>query len=185
MMLLTVLTAIWFFLPAAIANMFAIISRHFPFTNWLAFPIDGGKSFRGRRILGNGKTFRGFIFGIFFAAVFAIIQSEIYKNSFWLRENLTEDYSVINPIVWGALLGFGGLLGDSVKSFFKRRVGIERGHSWLGFDQADFVVGSTVISLLYIQLNFNTYLAYMVVFPLGHLIFKYIGFLLGIDDKPI
>lgn len=180
-----ILTTIWTFLPAACANMFAIISRHFPFFDWLGVPLDMGKSYKGKRILGDGKTLRGFVFGIFFALLLALLQSELYKNSSWLQENITFDYSELNPLIWGPLLGFGALLGDSVKSFFKRRVGIDRGNSWIPFDQSDFVIGSILVSSLYFQLDVKIYLTFLIVFPVGHIVIKYLGYLIGVDDKPI
>jgi CDP-2,3-bis-(O-geranylgeranyl)-sn-glycerol synthase len=39
-------------------------------------------------------------------------------------------------------MGLGAGLGDSVKSFFKRRMNIERGESWPVFHQLDFFVGA-------------------------------------------
>ena len=39
-------------------------------------------------------------------------------------------------------MGLGAGVGDAVKSFFKRRVGIAPGSSWLFFDQLDFFVGA-------------------------------------------
>ncbi|KAA0006124.1 MAG: CDP-archaeol synthase, partial [Thermoplasmata archaeon] len=40
---------------------------------------------------------------------------------------------------------FGALLGDIVESFFKRRVGKERGEDWIPFDQVDFLIGALIL----------------------------------------
>jgi hypothetical protein len=42
----------------------------------------------------------------------------------------------------GFLQGLGTGVGDAVQSFCKRRIGIAPGHSWIGFDQLDFIVGA-------------------------------------------
>lgn len=42
--------------------------------------------------------------------------------------------------LFGAFVGFMSLVGDAVKSYFKRRTGRDRGKPWFPFDQLDFVV---------------------------------------------
>ncbi|MEK6975224.1 MAG: CDP-2,3-bis-(O-geranylgeranyl)-sn-glycerol synthase [Candidatus Thermoplasmatota archaeon] len=42
--------------------------------------------------------------------------------------------------LFGAFVGFMALVGDAVKSYFKRRTGRDRGRPWVPFDQLDFVV---------------------------------------------
>jgi hypothetical protein len=55
-----ILFALWFFLPAGLANAAPVFANKIPGSEWLAVPIDGGKHFRGKRITGNHKTIRGF-----------------------------------------------------------------------------------------------------------------------------
>jgi len=55
--------AIWFGLPAWIANASPVLGGG-------GRAIDGGRFYRdGRRILGDGKTIRGFIVGIIFGVL--------------------------------------------------------------------------------------------------------------------
>ena len=44
------------------------------------------------------------------------------------------------------MLSLGALLGDLVKSFFKRRLKIARGESWPIADQLDFVIGALLLT---------------------------------------
>ena len=44
------------------------------------------------------------------------------------------------------LAGFGTGLGDLVKSFFKRRIGIKPGGVWPVFDQVDYILGFLVLT---------------------------------------
>src|SRR2546423_15390652 len=49
--------ALWFFLPAFVANPFAVLSGG-------GAPIDGGRNLSdGQRIFGDGKTWRGLVGG--------------------------------------------------------------------------------------------------------------------------
>jgi CDP-2,3-bis-(O-geranylgeranyl)-sn-glycerol synthase len=50
--------------------------------------------------------------------------------------------------LFGAILGFAALVGDAVKSFFKRRRGKDRGAPWVPFDQLDFVVFGLLAAFL-------------------------------------
>ena len=44
------------------------------------------------------------------------------------------------------MLSFGALLGDMTKSFFKRRLGYERGAKFPLVDQLDFVAGAWILT---------------------------------------
>ena len=84
-------------------------------------PIDLGRNFSdGKRVFGDGKTFRGLIIGIF--AGIGIGLAQIWVSGVYGWESLPEQtYMSIT------LLATGALLGDLCKSFFKRRLGKERG----------------------------------------------------------
>ncbi len=130
------LTTLWLLFPAAIANMVPVLIARIPF---LAVPIDGGLSWRGHRITGDHKTVRGFLFGTLAGALASYAE---YLAHPLVADFIIIDYGVIPPLILGASLGFGALVGDSVKSFFKRQIGIPAGESWAPFDQLDWVVGA-------------------------------------------
>jgi CDP-2,3-bis-(O-geranylgeranyl)-sn-glycerol synthase len=57
-----VLRVLWLFVPAYLANMSPVlVQRSF---ERLATPIDGGRSYRGKRILGDHKTWMGLGTGV-------------------------------------------------------------------------------------------------------------------------
>src|SRR2546430_3736705 len=61
--------ALWFFLPAVIANPMAVVFGG-------GSPIDGGRSLSdGQRIFGDGKTWRGLIGGTFSGAILGLLLS--------------------------------------------------------------------------------------------------------------
>jgi len=61
----------------------------------------------------------------------------------WFHEITLID-TPAHPLLPGFLMALGALVGDSVKSFFKRRVDIAPGESWLFFDQLDFFLGASL-----------------------------------------
>jgi len=129
-----VLQILYFFLPAYLANMSPVLVR--PWLRALAVPIDGGMSFRGKRLLGDHKTWRGLLAG----TVVGMIAYELQR--FASEAGFAGDLVLIDcaahPLLPGLLMGLGAGVGDSVKSFFKRRLDIEPGASWPIFDQLDF-----------------------------------------------
>ena len=64
-----ILFALWFFLPAGIANMSPILVANLPGLKRLKAPMDFGLTFRGQRVFGTHKTWRGFVVGIIAATL--------------------------------------------------------------------------------------------------------------------
>ncbi len=162
--------ALWFILPAWIGNMLAC-------TFGGGSPIDRGKSFiDGRPILGKGKTVRGLCVGITTAIIMAVIQS-LFKYTF-------------NPLLFGFLMGSGAMLGDMVKSFFKRRLNIESGKPLPLFDQLDFIAGALAMYYIFGPYLFDNFYALgwqaiviiVVLTPLAHLSLNVVGYKLNMQD---
>lgn len=138
--LTTVFQAIWLMAPAYVANMGAVVVGG-------GAPIDGGRRWRdGRDILGPGKTWRGLLLAPLLACLVAALG--------WWADPRTA-WAVIVPfgpwpeaLAYAYAMGFGALVGDSAKSFFKRRRGVARGEMWLGPDQLDFVFGGLLFAWL-------------------------------------
>lgn len=147
-------------------------------------PIDGGKKYRdGRRIFGDGKTWRGFAAGVAAGIVVGILQILVYDAAGFSR--LPE---LTVPVV--CILSFGALFGDLVKSFFKRRLGKDRGAPWLIADQYDLVIGSLLLLLVFeyswVVANITLPVLFwiIVVTPLLHRAVNIIGYIAGIKDVP-
>lgn len=126
-MLLHVLDLVYFMAPAYVANMAAPLTRYWKGWNR---PICS-------RYLGDHKTVIGFAAGILAALVTTFVQHVIG------RESQIVDYERWAGL--GLAFGLGAMGGDSVKSFFKRRLGIPPGRSWIPFDQLDFVLGALIL----------------------------------------
>lgn len=97
-------------------------------------PVDFGRYFYdGKRIFGDGKTYSGLIGGIVAGTLVSMLQPYIYPTLY---------NDIISSFVFGLIISSGAVFGDTVKSFFKRRLGIERGSSFPIVDQSDFVWGA-------------------------------------------
>jgi CDP-2,3-bis-(O-geranylgeranyl)-sn-glycerol synthase len=169
--------AFWFFLPAGVANMAPVFANRIPILNTWVQPIDGGKTYRGIRLLGDNKTWRGLLFGIFCAVVVALLQYRVFSNA--------AGVSTFFIIAAGALLGFGALFGDALASFFKRQQKRPPGSSWFPVDQLDYIIGGLVFVFPLVQPRAVDMVYIVVIYFCLHLVTSYIGFLLGLKNKPI
>jgi CDP-2,3-bis-(O-geranylgeranyl)-sn-glycerol synthase len=134
------LAGVWLMLPALIPNSAAVL--------WGGGkPMDFGRSWRGKRILGDGKTWRGFFGGAMTGVAFGLIQIGVVQalgsESIWGYGSWPWSLCTILS------LGFGSMIGDSVGSFIKRRIGKERGAKAPVLDQYNFVIGAIVFVLLF------------------------------------
>jgi len=115
------------------------------------------------------------------ATVVVFIQKNMFPNiPFKLL-----DYNEINPLIIGPLLGAGALIGDMIKSFFKRRVGIKPGSSWIPFDQIDWIVGANLFLLGYTNIGLQNIAISIVLMGALHPLANLIGFTLKLQKVRI
>jgi hypothetical protein len=114
-----------------VANLAPIIGQRL-LRNRFAFPLDSGSRFLdGRPLLGPSKTWRGYLFSILITSACA-----------WV-EGL--------DMATGLVFSLAALLGDSVTSFIKRRLGLVSGGHAPGLDQ----VLESLLPLLMVQHRFD------------------------------
>ncbi len=167
-----IIQAFWLVIPIYIANASAVIMGG-------GTPIDFNKKYKdGKRILGDGKTWRGLLSGTFIGmtAGFGLSIAASYLNSSefsYLQVNTFEGYPLMIPILL-ALCG-GALLGDIIESFFKRRIGKDRGEDWYVFDQLDFIIGalgfSYLMSLVLVSLGVSSSNWFIQTITVWHILF--------------
>ncbi|MGB9831181.1 MAG: CDP-2,3-bis-(O-geranylgeranyl)-sn-glycerol synthase [Fervidicoccus fontis] len=138
-------------------------------------PLDRGKYLSdGKRILGDGKTVEGTIFAILTGTLMGAIIGIL-------------NYYSLQYCFTGFLGSLGGILGDITKSFFKRRIGIERGGMLPLVDQLDFYLGSTLFIYLCpicAHPSLDVFLFGIIIIPLLHLSTNYIAFKLHLKSVP-
>jgi CDP-2,3-bis-(O-geranylgeranyl)-sn-glycerol synthase len=181
-----IIKAFWLMLPAYLPNSFAAVFGG-------GKPIDGGRTFKdGRRILGEGKTYRGLFSGIFFGVLAGSIQIWLNSSGFEIlgieMPAFGQDYLNALKVVFA--LACGSLFGDMFKSFFKRRMGMKRGASLPLVDQLDFVIGAWVFTYLtapeWFVSNFTPQImiTVLIISPILHLTTNIIGYFTGIKKEP-
>ncbi|MHC1592022.1 MAG: CDP-2,3-bis-(O-geranylgeranyl)-sn-glycerol synthase [Candidatus Helarchaeales archaeon] len=141
----------FYILPAYFANGGAVLMGKY----FLKHPMDFGKSLPDeQRILGDGKTWGGFIGGILLGTIGGFVM--------WLVVFLIPAFTIvisfgiidymITPVFYGMnpfrgfLMSTGALVGDAIGSFIKRRFKKERGAKFPLIDQLDFMVGAILFS---------------------------------------
>ena len=155
--------ALWLYLPALAANAAPVLIAKLPFFPRIRHPIWPAG-------LGANKTWAGLLGGIIIGTLVG-----------WLQLTLTPwPYDPVLWLAWSALISFGALLGDSVKSFFKRRMGIPPGGAWPVIDGIDYVVGALVVGLLLFVPSWPVALALLVAGPILSLLANIFSYLIGI-----
>jgi CDP-diglyceride synthetase len=185
-MLHDILFALWFFLPAGIANVTPILVAPIPGLKKLNAPIDCGLLYRGKRVLGAHKTWRGLVSGVLMAVVTLWLQQLAVTHYHWAKMLTSEvNYTYLPTVALGALFGLGALGGDAIESFFKRQRGTAPGHGWFPWDQLDYIIGASLASLPFVALSLLQYGLLIVLWLLVHLVASYIGYLLHLKERPI
>lgn len=172
-----IVVAIWAMLPAYVPNNVAVLAGG-------GSPIDGGRRWRGKRILGDGKTWRGTAAGIAAGALLALALNRIAPTAIL---GVTTPHF---PAAAMLSLPAGAMAGDIAGSFVKRRLGTERGAPAPGIDQLDFVVGALLLSALVVPGWFGRTFTLpvigvvFVITPLLHVSTNVIGYVLGQKQEP-
>ncbi|WP_336360602.1 CDP-2,3-bis-(O-geranylgeranyl)-sn-glycerol synthase [Haladaptatus sp. ZSTT2] len=171
--------AFWAMLPAYIPNNAAVLFGGGP-------PIDGGRTWNGKRLLGDGKTWRGTAAGTAIGILVALLLNAIRPS---LNHQL--DFMLpAFPLTVGFTLAFGAMLGDILASFIKRRSGRERGAAFPFLDQLDFVVVALLLTFLvtpgWFRQTFTLpiIVTVLILTPLLHITTNVIAYLLGLKNEP-
>jgi hypothetical protein len=131
--------AAWLALPVVLAGLTHVAVLRARFFPGLARPLDGGLHLRGRRLLGDNKTWRGAIVLPAAAAGWSALLPAPAPGA-----------------ALGALLGLGYIVGELPNSFLKRQLDIAPGAPaagaaaplfWL-VDQVDSLVGVVAVLAL-------------------------------------
>lgn len=169
---LMILQALWFIAPAYAANAFPPLLRG-------KKPIDSGAKWGKYRILGDGKTIEGTAGGVAFGIFFGLIQ--IYFQPLLAPFGLGL-FEMTLPVI--ILLSIGALLGDMINSFFKRRLGIERGGKVSVINRLDFVIGALVLVYPVAGFNLQNTIIIIIITPIIHKLANILAFALNIKKVP-
>ncbi len=169
----TFIAAIWLMLPAYITNSSAAFFGG-------KTPIDGGIYWGKNRLLGDGKTYEGFLKGFSCGFIIGIIQ-QLFSGAF-----CPFPYFIVSIVCLSA----GAMLGDLLGSLIKRKMGLKRGAPLPLVDQLDFVAGAWLLLLLFardwffVAFSLDVIIAVLIITPLLHLSANYIAFKIGKKKVP-
>jgi hypothetical protein len=183
------MSELWIFLPVLGAPLL-----HAPVLRWdllaaLKRPLDGGRRWRGRRVLGDNKTWRGALCmtaGVVLATV-ALGQWD------WWRDQLPDAVRASTPLLVGLLLGLGTVGGELPNSFLKRRLDIAPGarrRSAGGvalalLDQGDLVLGIWVCLLpVWVMPVWLAAIAFVAI-AAAHAVLNVVGYAIGARAAPV
>ncbi len=190
--IITVGLALWLGLPAWIANSTPVIFGG-------GRPIDGGRFFRdGHRLLGDGKTVRGFLVGIVcgtLTGTVQVISAPTVSVEMAKYVSVTQDMEAIlrlssvtaSPaigVIVALLLSLGTLTGDIIGSFIKRRVDVQSGGPSPVLDQIGFILLALIFAVPMLKPN-GQYVMILILLTLGiHWLSNAMGYLLGFKKHP-
>jgi hypothetical protein len=149
----------------------------------LKVPLDFGATIGGKRVFGDNKTWRGAIFMALGPALAALALTR------WpaYRDALPDDVAAASPLLWGALVGLGVVVGELPNSFLKRRLDIAPGTrrrtaggvALVVLDQADLVPGVWLCLAPVYVLPVATAAVAFVAVTAVHLLINVIGYAIG------
>lgn len=137
--------------------------------NWfpgLARPLDGGRTWRGKRWLGDNKTWRGIWVMTLGTGMFFVVENWLWPLE-WLR---------ISALAAGMILGLGYAGAELLNSFAKRQFDIAPGEKIANggrsffklLDQTDSVLGSALLLPLVTDVEGKVIVAIIVAGSLIH-----------------
>ncbi len=169
------------FIPAFIANPSAVVTGG-------RFVIDGGKTLNGKRILGDHKTWSGFLGGIFAGSLIGLLIN--YISLFFNVRELVFSQNFVLALSMVVVLSLSSMLGDLLGSFVKRRLGRQPGAESLILDQYPFALLALVLfyALFWSQamtmFSWEGILAILIVTPLIHRAVNIVGYKLRMKEVP-
>ncbi|WP_457613155.1 CDP-2,3-bis-(O-geranylgeranyl)-sn-glycerol synthase [Methanocaldococcus sp.] len=166
--------SVWYILPAYVANASACIFGG-------GTPVDLGKDFiDGRRLIGNGVTYKGCIFGVLCGTLVGLIQGILVDLN--VVNSLDFYGTILDHVILAFFLSVGAIVGDAVGSFIKRRLNIERGKPAPLLDQLDFVIGALAFGHIVAPIPYEMMIIICLLTVFIHLLGNIIAYKLGVKE---
>ncbi len=152
--------AVWLTAPILIAGLAHVAVITLDLAPGLARPIDAGRRWRGRPMLGGNKTWRGFVVMPAATAVTIAAQQTLVSRS--RRLAALAPLARGAPPAWivGAICGAAYVVAELPNSFVKRRLGIAAGTSapraraaQYVVDQLDSVIGCAIAVRVFYRID--------------------------------
>ncbi len=153
----------------------------------LCSPIDQGRSFRGKRIFGDNKTYRGVVVVSLGTMIGFGLQSLVLHRSASIRGIELYDYAFFKSVAVGLAVGVAAMLSELPNSFIKRRFEIAPGRAakgWKGaifyvYDQIDFLLGAWLVLAIVVTVTVGRVLFSAGLLLVAHQLMSSVGHALG------
>lgn len=178
MVFLIIFRAIFYFLPAYLANAVPVLLARWNLFGFLAVPVDFGREWMGEDLFGRTKTWRGILGGVAAALTVIFFQFLLYENFPQTAWWFITDYKFPEVLWLGLAMGLGEGLGDLLKSFFKRRLHLKSSSPFFPFDQLSFL-GALLLSLFFYIPDYSYILSIIIISPLLPVIANIAAFRIG------
>lgn len=178
--------ALYLFAPLLVSVAISAVVHKYDLFRALAKPIDRGATLGGRRVFGDGKTWRGVAIAVAGCVLTVLVQK--YAIGARAGDLAVLDYERVNAWWLGSGLGAGAMAGELPNSFVKRRLGIARGGTaerrlaravfWT-WDQVDLLTTAWPVIALFARPRVEVVLASFGLALVLHPLIALIGFLIG------
>jgi len=154
---------------------------------FLCRSIDQGRSFRGKRIFGDNKTYRGVAVVSLGTAIGFGLQSLLLHRIASIRGIELFDYAFFKSVAVGLAVGVAAMLSELPNSFIKRRFEIAPGTAAKGwkrlifyvYDQIDFLLGAWLVLAIVVPITVERALLSAGLLLVAHQLMSTAGYALG------
>ncbi len=165
-----------------------------PRSQFLAIPLDGGKSWRGRRLFGDNKTLRGFV-----------VMVPATGLAFWGLASSIEKFAgglvaaglwPLTPVDYGWLglwTGFFFMAAELPNSFVKRQLDVAPGEAprhpatrivCFVLDRFDSVIGLLLSAAFFVATPWRLWLILLIGGSFVHWLFSVLLYFFGVKKRP-
>lgn len=174
--------AVFVLLAFFISGVLHVLWLRHPVSAGLNIPLDGGLTFRGKRLFGDNKTVRGLVViipatGLSFLSLCLL---RPYLPA-WISGGIW-DLPPSTYLVTGLLAGFGFMAGELPNSFIKRQCGVPPGAAPRRFslvvltsitDRIDSLLGVLLMMTLVVPVPWQTWIILVILAPAVHSLFSF------------
>lgn len=176
---------LYLFAPLLLADALSGLVMRLDWFASLRKPLDAGCSWRGKRLFGNNKTWRGVIVAMLGCVAGAALQKYLVGER--AQAFARVDYAHIDVLVFGSAMGAAAMAGELPNSFVKRRLGIKPGattQGWLSivfyvWDQVDLLTLCWPALSLWVSPDFTLIATSVMLALVVHPLSSLIGFAIG------
>ena len=130
-------------------------------------PLDFGKMWKGKRILGDGKTIEGTAIGLIVGFLVGALEFYLLPG----LQTYASSFGVAVPQITlfaAFMIALGAIAGDLGGSFIKRRMGISRGGKAPFLDQLGFIILAIIFVYPFVHITLTMIVIMLIITFIVH-----------------